>query len=283
MNKNVKPATAWLWLTIPIAILVAIAAGNGVFVGGLYRDNATIVAQAVGQDYVSLVLVLPTLLVTGFLAGRGSHRARLVWLGALVYLIYTYVVAAFCYRYNSLFLVYLALLGCSLYALIGGLVTADLAGIKASFGAGTPIRGISIYLAVVMVLFYLLWLSEIVPALAAGQIPQSVLDDGMPTNPIYVVDMAWILPALGITAASLWRKQAVGYTLAGALLAYLVLLISAIVSMMVFQARGGEAVGVPQVAIFGTLVVMSLGMLVWFLRYSTAPAARPAFAEIRAV
>ena len=50
-------------------------------------------------------------------------RAQLIWLGVLVYLIYTYVTYAFVVRFNPLFLVYVALLGCSLYALIGGLAT----------------------------------------------------------------------------------------------------------------------------------------------------------------
>ena len=89
-----------------------------------------------GQDLVSLVVVLPTLIVTAFLSHRSSSRTRLVWLGVLVYLVYTYVVAAFDNRFNSLFLVYVALLGCSLYALAGGLATTDLAGIRLTAGVG---------------------------------------------------------------------------------------------------------------------------------------------------
>ena len=116
------------------------------------------------------------------------------------------------------------------------------------------------------VLFYFLWLSEIVPALVAGQIPQSIQDNGTPTNAVHVLDMAWILPAFGITAVSLWRKQALGYTLAGALLSYVVLLVLAILAMVVFMIWGGHPVVVPQVVIFGVLFVIGLGMLIWYLR-----------------
>ena len=256
----------WLWLTLPIAILLAIAAGGGVFSSGLYRDAPNFVAQAVGQDFISLLVVLPTLIVTAFLAGRGSARARLIWLGGLVYLVYTYVVAAFDVRFNQLFLVYVALLGCSLYGLIGGLATADLVGIKAGFTRKTPVKGISIYLGVLVVLFYFMWLREILPALAAGKIPQSILDNGTPTNPVHVLDMAWILPAFGITAASLWRKKALGYTLAGVLLTYGALLMLAILSMTIFMMRAGYPVVVPQAAIFGTLFAIGLGMLVWYMK-----------------
>lgn len=108
MNESVRYTNVWLWLTFPIAILLTIAAGGGVFISGLYRDNPYFVAQAVGQDLISLAVVLPTLIITAFLASRGSPRARLVWLGGLVYLVYTYVVAAFDDSFNSLFLVYVA-------------------------------------------------------------------------------------------------------------------------------------------------------------------------------
>ncbi|NOY61523.1 MAG: hypothetical protein GXO75_21640 [Calditrichaeota bacterium] len=266
MNENVRHANVWLWLTFPIAILLTIAAGGGVFISGLYRDTPYFAAQAVGQDIVSLAVVLPTLIVTAFLAGRGSPRARLIWLGGLVYLVYTYVVAAFDVSFNSLFLVYVALLGCSLYALIGGLVTADMAGIKACFTEKTPVKTVSIYLAVLAVLFYFIWLSEIVPALMAGEIPQSIRDNGTPTNAVHVLDMAWVLPSFGITVVSLWRKQALGYTLAGAVLSYGVFLTLAILSMVMFMIREGHPVVVPQVVIFGVLFAISLGMLIWYMR-----------------
>jgi len=266
MNKNAKSLNMWLWLTVPIAILLAIAAGGGVFINGLYRDTPNLVAQAIGQDAITLVVALPTLVIGAFLASRGSQRARLVWLGGLVYMVYTYVGYAFDIRFNPLFLVYVALLGCSTYALIGGLVTTDLAGIKVCFTAKTPIKAVSIYLGVFAVLFYVLWLSEAVPASLAGKTPQSVIDAGTPTNLVHVLDMAWTLPALAITAVSLWRKQPLGHTLAGVLLTFLALLILAILSIVVSMVRAGQPVVFPQVVIFGVLFAVSIGMMIWYLK-----------------
>lgn len=266
MNESARHTDVWLWLTFPIAILLAIATAGGVLVNDHYRDNRYYVAQAVGQDFISLTVVLPTLVATAFLTSRGSARARLVWLGGLVYLVYTYVWAAFDNSFNSLFLVYVALLGCSLYALIGGLVTTNLSVIKERFTGKTPVKAVSLYFAVLAVLFYSLWLSELVPALLAGEIPQSVQANGTPTNAAHVLDMAWILPALGITAVGLWRKRALGYTLAGVLLSYIVLLALALLSIVVSMIRRGYPVIVPQVVIFGGLFAISLGMLIWYLR-----------------
>jgi hypothetical protein len=270
MKENSRQTNPGLWLTVPIALLLAIAAGGGVFIGDLYRDSAYLTAQAVGQDFISLFIVLPILIVTAFLAGRGSVRALLTWLGILVYLVYTYAIAAFAIRFNSFFLVYVALLGFSLYGLIAGLATADLSKIKSGFTERTPVKVISLYLAALVIVFYFLWLSEVIPALLLGNIPQSIQDNGTPTNFVHVLDMAWILPAFGIAAVSLWRKQALGYTLAGTLLSYTVLLILAILSMILVMNQRGQPIILPQAVIFVTLFIISLGMLVSYLRGTTS-------------
>ena len=87
MNNSIRQSNVWLWLTLLVAVLLAIAAGGGLFIPGLYRDVPSIVQQALGQDLVSLAIVLPTLIVTAVLSRRGSLGARLIWLGALVYLV----------------------------------------------------------------------------------------------------------------------------------------------------------------------------------------------------
>ena len=258
--------TIWLWLTAPIAVLAGIAAGAGFFIDDLYRDTPLNAAQAVGQDLITLVVALPVLVFGAILAVRGSRRAHLVWLGALVYLVYTYATYALAIQFNPLFLVYVALLGCSLYALIGGLATTDFAGIKARFSRGTPVKAVSIFLAIVAVLFYFVWLSEDVPALLAGEVPQGVIDSEAPTDVVHVLDMAWILPAMALTAIWLWRGRAPGYALAGLLLSFLSLLVLAIMSMIVFEVLYGLAVGVAAVFVFGSVFAISLGMLVWYLR-----------------
>jgi hypothetical protein len=266
MDQRKKSTNVWLRLTIPIAILLVIASASGLFISDLYRDNPNLRAQAIGQDAITLVVALPALLMSAFFTGRGSLRARLIWLGILVYIVYTYASYAFGIRFNPLFLAYVALLGCSTYALIGGLVTTDWAGLKAGFTEQTPVKAVSIFLVLIAGFFYLTWLSEAVPASLSGIPPQSVREDGTSTNVIHVLDMAWLLPALLIAAVSLWRKQPMGYALAVALLGNLVFLALAILSMVVFQARGGEPLDIPSVVMFGALLAISFGMLIWHMR-----------------
>jgi hypothetical protein len=265
MDQQPKPTTWPLLLTIPTLILLAVAAGGGLFVEGLYRDTPNLIAQAMGQDAVTLLIALPTLGISALFANRGSQRARLIWLGGLIYTVYTYAGYAFSVRFNPLFLVYVALLGCSTYALIGGLAAADFAGIKAAFAEQTPVRLVSVFLGVVAVLFYLIWLSDALPASLSGNPSQSLIDAGTPTNFVHVLDMAWMLPATIIAAVSLWHRRPLGYTLAGAVLTFLVLLALAVLAMVVVMARAGQPIIIPQVAIFGVVFVLAVGMLVGYL------------------
>jgi hypothetical protein len=128
------------------------------------------------------------------------------------------------------------------------------------FTQRTPVKVASAFLAVVAILFYLVWLSEALPAVLVGEVPQSVVEDGTPTNVVHVIDMAWLLPGMLLTAAWLWRKRAIGYALAGALLTLLALLVLAIVAMAIVEMSLYAA------AVFGILSTISLGMLVWYLR-----------------
>jgi len=275
MHRIPSSTQGWLWLTVPISILLAIAAGAGVFVDGLYRDAPVLVAQARAQDLITLAVALPSLVIGAWLTARGSARARLVWLGVLIYMVYTYVGYAFSVRFNPLFLVYVALLGCSTYALIGGCVTTDWADLQARFTARTPVKAVSVLFAVIAALFYALWSSDALPASLAGEPSQALIDADTPTNFVHVLDMAWLLPALAITAVNLWRKKPIGYGLAGALLAYVVLLSLAVLAMVVAMARAGHPVVLPQAAMFISLCAVSIGMLFMYLRQLGATPAVP--------
>ncbi len=93
-----------------------------------------------------------------------------------------------------------------------------------------------------------------------------MVDNGTPTSAVHVLDMAWILPAMALTAVWLWRKRAIGYALAGVLLAFMPLLTAAIMAMILSMSLYGQPVGVGMAAVFGIVSAASLGMLIWYLR-----------------
>ena len=257
----------WLWLSVPIATLAIVASLSGVFVDSVYaKETENFAAQGIGQDIANLI-AYPVLLLLAWAASRGSVRAYLGWLGILVYSAYSYAIYAFDVRFNALFLVYVAVLGLSIYALIGGLAAIDPVRVKSAFGQMAPVRTTWIVLVVVALTFYLQWLSEDVPAILGGKTPQSLIDAGLPTSPVHVLDMAVLLPAALVTGALLSKRRAWGFFLAPVILTSLVLLAVGIETLMtVLEARDVSGGSWAIAAVFVVIGLILLGVAVRFLR-----------------
>ena len=199
-----------LRLSVLAALLVLLASVSGIFLKSIYaRETPSGAVQGIGQDIVNIVAVA-VLLIAVYFVNKGSVKAFLVLSGVLLYLIYAYAIYAFDVHFNHLFLVYVAILGLSSYALVGGVIHLHLDKYRASFSATTKARAVSVFLLVLGIGFYLLWLSEEIPALLTGKIPQSVMVANLPTNPVHVLDLALYLPAMIITAVLLWRRKLLG-------------------------------------------------------------------------
>jgi hypothetical protein len=250
-------------IAAPLAVAAALV---GLLVPGLYRDPALLISQARGQDLVTLLVGVP-LLVGGLTAARrSSTRGRLIWLGALGYLAYAYATFAFGSRFNPLFLVYLALLGLAVYALMLGLVGTNARAVAAGFGQRAPTRLIGGFFLGLAGLVALLWLAEIIPALLAGGLPESVLEAQSPTNVIHVLDLALVLPAFALAGVLLARHQPWGYVLAGLLLAKAATLGLAILAMALFMHLDQQPVEPGLVLFFTILTALALMLSLAYLR-----------------
>ena len=91
-----------------------------------------------GNDLITLVVGLPLLVVSTWLAFRGSLRGRLLLTGTLGFFLYTYMSMSMLAAYNALFLVYVALFGLSLYAFILSMLSFDLTDLPRHFSARLP-------------------------------------------------------------------------------------------------------------------------------------------------
>ena len=255
-----------LWLSALVAILVLLASGAGLLLTSTYAgETASWAVQGIGQDIVNLVAAL-ALLITASLVNKGSVKAFLVWSGVLLYLIYAYVIYAFDIHFNRLFLVYVAILGLSFYALVSLVIHLRLDELKASFSATSKARAVSVFLLVLGILFYLLWFSEEIPALLTGQIPPSVTTANVPTNPVHVLDLGLYLPAMIITAVLLWRRKLVGFLLAGPLLVFSILTGTAILAIFLVMSTRGMPTSIAVEAFFAIIIVVSLVLSVLYVR-----------------
>jgi hypothetical protein len=115
-------------------------------------------------------------------------------------------------------------------------------------------------------LFYLLWLSEDVPALLSNKTPQSILDMAVPTNPVHILDLAFFLPGVITTGIMLMKRKSLAYTISPAFIVFLILTGIPILITPIVQATlsGTAAWGV--VPPIGTLTIILIVLLVWLLR-----------------
>lgn len=189
------------WLSGVLAVIATLTSLFGLAADWPYAmetDNWRLQAQ--GQDAGNLLAV--AVLIAG-LAGarRGSLRGLLLWVGALLYLAYTFALYAVTIHFGPLFLAYVASLGLAAYALILSL-TRPLPAIELP---ALAVRAASVVLLVIGVGFALLWLSSIVEALVAGRAPAEIIQAGLPSNPVHVLDLALVLPAMMMTAINARR------------------------------------------------------------------------------
>jgi hypothetical protein len=160
------------WLSLALVPFVALAAGAGLLVPGIYRDAPTWASQARGQDLVTLLVGAPLLVVGLIGARRGSVRCLLLWLSAVGYMAYAYETYAFATHFNPLFLVYVLNFGLAVYSLPFGLIRLDVGRLRTGFSPHTATRLVSAALVVMGILTALLWLGQDVLALRVrGRLP----------------------------------------------------------------------------------------------------------------
>ena len=133
--------------------------GHGLY----YYDTVSSAAQMQGNDLVTLVLGLPLLVISTWLAFHGSLRGRLLLTGTLGFFLYTYMSMAFLTAYNTLFLAYVTLFSLSLIAFIQSMLSIDLQTLPANFSERLPRGWIAGLLFFVAGFLLLAWLGRIVP------------------------------------------------------------------------------------------------------------------------
>jgi hypothetical protein len=201
------------------AVANALAAGATFFVSDLLTGPAVTNAQARGTSLVMLAIALPTLIVSTWLASRGSWRGLLFAIGSLAYLAYNDFLLLFATPFNPLFLVYVAAMSLTGFALATTIGTTDQAAV-AERCPRVPVRGIAIYAWVVAFLNALVWLRTIVPATFAPDPMAFLADSGVATNPVFVEDLTFWLPGAALIGVLLWTRRSLGFVLGGGWLVY---------------------------------------------------------------
>lgn len=256
-----------LLLSLPIAILVTIVSYTGLFFPDTYaKETANWAAQAVAQDIIDLFLIIPFLLISSWLGFKKNRIALLLWSGVLIYLIYTFVIYCFAVHFNQLFIVYCLILGLSFYAFLYFLLSQIKEPIASWYSEKIPVKTVGIFLMILSGLFYLLWLSEIIPAIFSNTSPATIIETGLLVNPVHALDLSVVLPGFMIVGILLLKKNPLGLLLAPAVLTFCILMDITIGTLMIVMNMRGIETDLSLTVIMVLLALFTLGLLVWFLK-----------------
>lgn len=243
-------------------LLMASLAGLSFGWRGLYDAYPASLAALVGQDIVTLAVGLPLLLGAMWLTRRGSGGGLLLWAGVLFYFAYSYyffLVGGF----NALFLIYVAIVATSLYALLALLFRIDADALGAEFADRAPVRRTAVFFVVTALLFVVMWGGLSVASVLAGTTP------GLVVHLVVAIDGAVLLPLLLFGGLKLWRREPWGYVLGGLLLTKATATGFTLAFTSTLAMSWASSVDPFQIflaVLFGVMALVGLALLVAYLR-----------------
>jgi hypothetical protein len=199
-------------LSAMVAVLAAAACIAGLAYPEWYRDKNW-GAAAFGNDLVTLVVAVPVLAGSMILSARGSVRARLVWLGALYFMLYNYAFYTFGMPVSELYVPLIVVFTLSAYALALAMGNLDVEAVGSRFRS----RITAWLVAAWMVLWAFgvgrLWIGQWVRFLVNGTVP-TVNGDANGYRFIAAVDLSFMVSLLIPAVWLLSRRRPWGYVLA---------------------------------------------------------------------
>lgn len=224
---------------------------------GIYQHmSADVAIQGIAQDYVTLFIGIPILLVALYFARKGSIRGRFVLSGTVGYFLLTYLFYTAMAMYNVMFLAYVFLLSTSFFTFILTLFSFDIAKIKDLFRSEKLPRFAGFFLVINGAIVALLWLSIVLPPLLDGSIFPKELQH-YTTLIVQGFDLGLFLPMAFVSGILALKKNPYGYLFTTIYVIFLSLLMTALTSKILFMANAGANV-IPVVFIMPTINIISI-------------------------
>ena len=233
--------------------------GHGLY----YYDTVSTVAQMQGNDIITLVMGLPLLIISTWMAFRGSLRGRLLLTGTLGFFLYTYMSMSMLTAYNVLFLVYVALFTMSLYAFILCMLSFDLDELPRHFSEKLPRGWIAGVLFAVGGFLFLAWVGRVVPELLHPETPAAL--ENTTTRVIQAMDLTLIVPLAILSGILLLRRSAWGYLLASVAILKGLTMSLAVSTMAINMALKGVSDSLGIMIPFLVLTALNMVMVVLLL------------------
>lgn len=251
-NKKIHSLLAFL--TAALAILTSTAGiytseGPGNFIyesirgiqveiygQGIYRHmSADVAIQGIAQDYVTLFLAVPLLLLFLWRYHQGSRRAHFLLAGTFGYFFVTFLFYTAMGMYNAMFLAYAALAGLSFFGLLNALLAFRVDRLPEQFSHRAPARWTGGFLMFNASMIALMWLGVVVPPLIDGSLYPTQLQH-YTTLIVQGFDLGLLLPLAFVSGWLLAKKRPLGYLAGTTYIVFLSFLMTALTAKIIAMA-----------------------------------------------
>lgn len=235
-----------------------------IYGSGLYKnDSLSTVAQGQASDFITLIFAIPLLLWSLYLSIKGVFKGHLLLIGTLAYFLYTYVSYTFLWNYNVLFIVYVALMSMSFFALVLTIQTIDINSLEKKFSDQLPIKLLTGFQWTIGLLIGLLWIEKIASSILLNTPPVGL--EHYTTLVIQAMDLGFVVPIAFLSGTLLLKKKPYGYLLTSIVIFKGVTMLTAITAMIINMLLQGITVSLVEIGVFIGLDIFGLSMLFIFL------------------
>lgn len=260
------PVTRDLTLAYVLSLLVALLIATAA-VGGLLWEEAIYTTEDVllsfyPVDLFHLVVGLPVLLSSMWLARHGRLAGLLLWPGVLLYVLYSYITNLLGVPFGPLFLPYVLLVTLSACTIIALVASIDGRAVRRKLDGIVPARAAGGLLVGLGALFLITNVNAILTALASRP-------PYLPEHPTFVLiaDFTTAIPLCLAGGFLLWQRQALGYVAGAGLLLLYTLLFLGLVPVLLFPAvYDGSPVAVADVSLMLGFGLLCLWLLARWVR-----------------
>lgn len=252
-----RKSKAIITLACIISLLVIVSGWIGIFADDLYvRETPDWRIQSIGQDKINLFIIVPVLLISGIKSNSKKINYKFIFCGCLLFLIYTFTVYCFDIHFNSMFLIYCLILGISFYSFIYVFYQLWLQIGDYLHRVQLPVRSLRIFLFVTTLIFCFLWLREDLTAILLAMPSVSLTDAGLFTNPVHVLDLAFVLPGFCIVAQLLKKDMGLGKMLVPCILIFSTLMVINMIVLVIMTTKITEAL----FGVTGSMILFALAI-----------------------
>ena len=237
---------------------------------GLYKHmSAEVAPQGIAQDYITLFAGIPLLLISLWMARRGSIKGQYLLTGTLGYFLITYLFYTVMAMFNAFFLAYVLLMGASFYAFLLAVFSLNDHPLTLLFHNHSPVKLAGGFLLFNAVAIALLWLSIVVPPWLDGTIiPVQV--EHYTTLIVQGLDLGLLLPGCFISGVLLMKRTKTGFLLAPVYFVFLSLLMTALTAKVIAMKMAGYNV-IPVIFIIPVMNMLSIICTVLLLKNIQQP------------